>query len=195
MKQISQHMDHSPVIICNRKQGHHSDHRICKMTLSEICYNPVTSTFLSVVGLAWKSSHTQHMLLRVKSTGRYKDTTESSPSASYLYILMTIDAGGKVTIQLYDKRDYFNFAIVIFPYICSNIPLSPAYGVHISQLIRYARACSAYDQFLIQGTLLAHMLISQGFLQSRLMSAFRKFYGRYNDLIHNYKLSLSHNVV
>jgi hypothetical protein len=25
-----------------------------------------------------------------------------------------------------------------------------------------------------------------------LMSAFRMFYGRYNDLIHNYKLSLSH---
>jgi hypothetical protein len=32
----------------------------------------------------------------------------------------------------------------------------------------------------------------QGFLKSRLMSAFRKFYGRYNDLIYNYKLSLSH---
>jgi hypothetical protein len=25
-------------------------------------------------------------------------------------------------------------------------PLSPAYGVYISQLIRYARICSAYDQ-------------------------------------------------
>jgi hypothetical protein len=32
----------------------------------------------------------------------------------------------------------------------------------------------------------------QGFLQSCLMSAFRKCYGRYNDLIDNYKLSLSH---
>jgi hypothetical protein len=27
------------------------------------------------------------------------------------------------------------------------IPSSPAYGVSISQLIRYARACSTYDQF------------------------------------------------
>jgi hypothetical protein len=39
---------------------------------------------------------------------------------------------------------------------------------------------------------LTDKLMLQGFLQSRLMSAFRKFYGRYNDLIQNYKLSLSH---
>jgi hypothetical protein len=40
---------------------------------------------------------------------------------------------------------------VIFPYTRSNIPLSPGYGVYISQLIRYARACSTYDQFLRRG--------------------------------------------
>ena len=55
-----------------------------------------------------------------------KDTTESSTSASYLDVLLNIDSGGKLTTQLYDKRDDFNFAIVNFPYTCSNIPLSPA---------------------------------------------------------------------
>jgi hypothetical protein len=118
-----------------------------------------------------------------------KDTTESSTSASYLDALLNIDAGGKLSIQLYDKRDDLNFAIVNFPYTCSNIPLSPAYGIYISQLIRYARACSTYNQF---SRLLTDKLIIQGFLQSRLMSAFRKFYGSYNDLIHIYKLSLGH---
>jgi hypothetical protein len=29
-----------------------------------------------------------------------------------------------------------NFAIVNFPFLCSNIPLSPVYGVCISKLIR-----------------------------------------------------------
>jgi hypothetical protein len=33
-----------------------------------------------------------------------------------------------------------------------------------------------------------------GILKSRLMPAFHKFYGRYNDLIQNYKLSLNHLV-
>jgi hypothetical protein len=64
-----------------------------------------------------------------------KDATESSTSASYLNALLNIDAGGKRKTQLYDKRDNFSFAIVNFPYICSNIPLSPAYGAYISQLI------------------------------------------------------------
>ena len=119
-----------------------------------------------------------------------KDTTESSTSASYLDVLLNIDAGGK--LQLYDKRDYFNFAIANYPYTFRNTPLSPAYGVYISQLIRYARACSTYDQFLSRNSLLTDDLMLQGILQSSLMSAFCKFYGRYNDLIYNYKLSLSH---
>jgi hypothetical protein len=60
-----------------------------------------------------------------------KDTTESFTSASYLDVLLNIDANGKLTTQLYDNLDDFSFAIVNFPYICSNIPLSPAYGVYI----------------------------------------------------------------
>jgi hypothetical protein len=61
-----------------------------------------------------------------------KDTTESSTSASYLDVLLILDKNGKMTTQLYDKRDDFNFSIVNFPYMCSNIPASPAYGVYIS---------------------------------------------------------------
>ena len=121
-----------------------------------------------------------------------KDTTESFTSASYLDVLLKLDTNGKITTQLYDKRDDFNFSIVNFPYLCSNIPASPAYGVYISQLIRYARACSTYDQFLVRGNLLTDKLMSQGFQLSRLQAAFRKFYGRYNDLICPCNLSLGH---
>ena len=112
-------------------------------------------------------------------------------SASYLDILLNIDINGKLTTQLYDKRDDFSFSIVNFPYLCSNIPSSPAYGVSVSQLIRYARACSAYDQFLNRGKLLTDKLLLQGFQQSRLKAAFRKFYRRYNNLVYQYDLSLS----
>jgi hypothetical protein len=76
-----------------------------------------------------------------------KDTTESDKSASYLDILLKIDSNGRLTISLYDKRDDFDFAIVNFSFLCSNIPLSPAYGVYVSQLIRYARACFTYEDF------------------------------------------------
>jgi hypothetical protein len=65
-------------------------------------------------------------------------------------------------------------------------------GVYISQLIRYVRACSAYDQFLVRGSLLTNKLMSQGFQMPRLQTAFRKFYGHYKDRIYPYDLSLGH---
>jgi hypothetical protein len=101
-----------------------------------------------------------------KKSVKIKDTTESFTSASHLDLLLKLDTNGKVTSQLYDKRDNFNFSIVNFPYICSNIPASPAHGVYIyiSQLIRYARACSTYDQFLVRFQLSLYRLLSANFI-------------------------------
>jgi hypothetical protein len=53
----------------------------------------------------------------------------------------------QLSTKIYDKRDDFNFKIINFPNMCSNIPASPAYDVYISQLIRYARASSNYSDF------------------------------------------------
>jgi hypothetical protein len=58
---------------------------------------------------------------------------------------------------LYDKRDDFNVPIENFPFICSNIQAASAYGLYISQLIRYSRACGSYQDFLDRGPL--HVLI------------------------------------
>ena len=79
------------------------------------------------------------------------------------YTVLKLDTNGKITTQLYDKHDDFNFFIVNFPYLYSNIPASPAYGVYISQLIRYARACSTYDRILVLSSLLTNNLMSKGF--------------------------------
>ena len=47
--------------------------------------------------------------------------------------------------------------------MCSNIPASPAYGVYISQLIRYARASSNYSDFLKRHLHLKNRLLDQGY--------------------------------
>ena len=52
-----------------------------------------------------------------------------------------------VSSKLYDKRDYFNFEIVNFPFFDGDVPRSHSYGVYISQLIRFARVCSNVDDF------------------------------------------------
>jgi hypothetical protein len=120
-----------------------------------------------------------------------KDTTESEKSASYLDILLNIDSNGTLTTSLYDKRDDFDFAIVNFPFLCSKIPLSPAYGVYISQLLGYVRARFAYEDFLKRDKLLTKKLMLQGYNKSCLESSFPKFHGRYNNLACDYKVSLA----
>ena len=61
-----------------------------------------------------------------------KDTTESFNSASYLDLQLEFDIQGKLNLKLYDKRGDFNFPIVNFPFLSSNIPASPAYCVYVS---------------------------------------------------------------
>jgi hypothetical protein len=69
-----------------------------------------------------------------------KDTTDTDRPVSYLDLHLEIDSEGRSKTKPYDKRDDLNFPIVNFPFICNNNPAAPAYGVYISQLIRYFRA-------------------------------------------------------
>jgi hypothetical protein len=93
-----------------------------------------------------------------------KDTTDTEMSAPYLDLHLEIDSEGRLRTKLYDNRDDFNFPIVNLPFICSNIPAAPVYGVYISELIRYSRACGSYQDFLDRGLLLTRKLLNQGFL-------------------------------
>ena len=69
-----------------------------------------------------------------------KGTTDTDRFASYLDLHLEIDSEGRLKTKLYDKRDDLYFLIVNFPFICNNNPAAPAYGIYISQLIRYSRA-------------------------------------------------------
>jgi hypothetical protein len=66
-----------------------------------------------------------------------------------------------------------------------------AYGVYISQLIRYSRACGSYQDFLDRGLLLTMELLTQIFLSVKLKSSLRKFSDRHHDLVDRYGISVS----
>ena len=80
-----------------------------------------------------------------------KDTTERDRFGSYLDLHLEIDNEGRKSTKLYDKRDDINFPIVDFPFMRSTIPAAHAYGVYISQMIRYSRACVSYQDFRDRG--------------------------------------------
>jgi len=83
-----------------------------------------------------------------------KKTTYTAMSPSYLDL--EIDSEAQLRTKLYNKRDDFdvNFPNVNFPFMCSNIPAVPAYGVYISELIRYCRACGSHHELLDRWVLL-----------------------------------------
>jgi hypothetical protein len=89
------------------------------------------------------------------------------------------------------QRDDFNFPILNFPFICSNVLAAPAYGVYISQLIRYSRACGSYQDFLDRGLLLTRKLLNQGIVLVKLKSSVRKLYCPHHDLVDRYGISVS----
>ena len=71
--------------------------------------------------------------------------SETTSVASHLDLLFTRDEQGNITTRVYDKRYAFCFHTLNFPFMSSNIPSAPAYGVYASQLIRYARCSSNYS--------------------------------------------------
>ena len=85
-----------------------------------------------------------------------------------------------------------NVTISTFPFLSSKISSLPAYGVFISQLMQYARACSSYECFILRAVRLSSKLLGQGYVMELLKSSLRKFYGRYGDLINHGILGHAH---
>ena len=93
---------------------------------------------------------------------------------------------GTYKISLYDKPYDFSFEIVNYPWLDSNIPSSPAYGVYISRLVEFGRACDNYADLSLRHKALVDKLIKQGYIKSRLKSKFFQFFEKYENLISKY---------
>ena len=100
---------------------------------------------------------------------------KSDHLADYLGLTFIIDSGGKLSTRLYDKRDDFDFHIVNFPFLSSNIPSGSSYGVYISQLNKYAQCCSHYEDFRYRHKCLVDRILSQGYRALSLEKSFKNF--------------------
>ena len=113
----------------------------------------------------------------------------SDKSASFLDLDITIK-DDVISTKIYDKRDDFNFSIVNYPHLDGDVPRSTSYGVYISQLIRFARACSSVDDFNNRNRVITEKLLKQGYRYVKLRKTFAKFYNRNLLLISKYNCNL-----
>ena len=113
----------------------------------------------------------------------------SDISAPFLDLDLSIH-NGVISSKIYDKRDDFNFNIVNYPHLDGDVPRSTSYGIYISQLIRFARACSSVDDFIERNRLITAKLLTQGYIFDKLRKTFSKFYHRNFSFVSKFNCSL-----
>ena len=77
-----------------------------------------------------------------------------------------------------------------FPFICSNIPTAPTYGVYLFRLVRYSSGYGSYQDFLDRVLLLTRKLLNKVAILVMFKSSLREFYGRRYCLDNRYGISV-----
>ena len=98
----------------------------------------------------------------------------------------------KLVTSFYDKRGDFNFPIVKFTILGSNIPSAHAYAVYVSHHVLVATVCCKYQNFVSSGKLL--FLLSSKFChncRAQLVSTVEKFFRRHLDIVDPYNVAAS----
>ena len=113
-------------------------------------------------------------------------SSNSPKTVNYLDITITSDDYSNLNFSIYDKRDDFDFDIVNFPYLDSCIPRKPALGIFLSQLIRYARINSKFEDFASRTLILSKRLQYQGYKFKELRKLILRFFHERGSLLEKY---------
>ena len=98
---------------------------------------------------------------------------------------------GKFTYRSYDKRNDFNFQICNYPNINGNVPVSPSYGVFMSQLVRFTAINYEYVTFLRDVKSLVAKFCGQGFDISKLGGVYMRFCYKFMFMWSKYGFDIS----
>ena len=79
---------------------------------------------------------------RIYPTELQLNRANSSDTEAHFLDLDLCISYGAVSTKKYDKQDDFDFDVVNFPFLDGDVPRRTSYAVHISQIIRFARASS-----------------------------------------------------
>ena len=110
-----------------------------------------------------------------------KNTNISEKHVTYLDLEIEV-IGNRFIYKTYDKRNDFNFPIINYPNLRGNIPIKAAYGVFISQLVRYSSINLEVEDFIQDVKALVSKLVKQGYKQNLLVSYFKHFANKYITL-------------
>ena len=129
------------------------------------------------------------MVNRIYPELQLNKANTSDTEAPFLDLHLSI-SNGFVSSKIYDKRDYFDFDIVNFPFLDGDVPRSTSYGVYISHLIGFARVSSHVVYFNARNKSLTAKLLQQDYRYHQLRKTFSKFYRRHYELVSKFNVGL-----
>ena len=81
----------------------------------------------------------------------------------------------KFIFKIFHKVDLFNFEVISFPYLESNVPSQICHNTFFSQLVRFANICSNFAGFAERVKLVFNKLLARKYDKELLKRTFQKF--------------------
>ena len=97
----------------------------------------------------------------------------------------------KFLIQVYNKTDDYNFRVIVFPFLESNIVTDICYSVFFGEILRYLRICTRLIDFENRARMLVSMVTQRGYKRSELAKQFVKLFLRYKNEVKKYPGSVN----
>ena len=115
----------------------------------------------------WKDIYPEEMQLEQTNAGNI---------CTFLDLVISI-VNGRFVYRSYDKRKDYNFEVINYPDLRSNVPRGPSYGVFHSQLVRFCDINCDATNFKTDVNCLVRKLVDQQFQSPILKTKFKQFYG------------------
>ena len=89
-------------------------------------------------------------------------------------------------VKVYNKTDDYNFRVITFPFLESNILTVICYSVFFGEILRFLRICSNLNDFENRAQMLVGMLIERGYKRSEMAKQFIKVFFRYKSEVRKF---------
>ena len=114
---------------------------------------------------------------------------EGNNSDDFSDVFLDLDiqvVNDRFSIKVYHKIDDFNFDVVNYPFPDSNISESIGYNTFMSQILRFGRICTKFEDFASRTRFIYSKLETRGYKEERLIKYFYKFCCKYPDIVRKF---------
>ena len=167
---------------------HQFQANLCKQNYSAAKQNNNNSRFIDDINILNNQHFEEQISLIYPPEITCNRENLTDVSGHFLEIDISIESE-KFRTKIFDKRDDFSFDIVKYPDTKSNIPDSIVYNVFCTQLVRYLRVCSHFQDFNFCLQTLLQNFISKGCNKDILKSKVKKTILKHRLTFEKYSLT------